>query len=78
MTRRGDIVIIGVSVRRRKPRQESAGARGPIGRQQSAAAEYDCRDDSGNVRLAGKVTTQVLIDPQTADGQPSGLHVYPS
>ncbi len=28
---------------------------------------------SGNVRLAGKVTTQVLIDPQAADGRSSGL-----
>ncbi|MBL8830233.1 MAG: type II toxin-antitoxin system PemK/MazF family toxin [Planctomycetaceae bacterium] len=29
---------------------------------------------SGNIRLAGKVNTQILIDPQSIAGRTSGLH----
>jgi mRNA-degrading endonuclease toxin of MazEF toxin-antitoxin module len=74
MTRRGDVVII-----------EFPYVDGSRGKNRPAlVVQSDANNQrlpntivvmiSGNVRLAGKVSTQVLVDPQTADGRSSGLN----
>jgi mRNA interferase MazF len=74
MTRRGDVIII-----------EFPYVDGNRGKNRPAlVVQSDTNNQrlqntivamiSGNVRLAGKVSTQVLIDPQSAEGRSSGLN----
>lgn len=74
MTRRGDLVII-----------EFPFVDGGRGKNRPALViQSDANNQrlqntivamvSGNLRWAGQVATQVLVDPQTAEGRSSGLH----
>jgi len=74
MTRRGDVVII-----------EFPFVDGSRGKNRPALIiQTDVNNQrlqntivamvSGNIRLAGQVATQVLVDPQTDEGRSSGLH----